>query len=383
MHSLLSAAVVALTALSPLAQTQFQGLTLSTPFPSQVIPPGAPVSLPIEVASYGLPPQVVRLEVVQAPEGWQVDFVGDGRIVSAVYLGPDDSQSLTLKVEPPPDTVLGGYDILLRASAAGATAELPIQLTLGESFPPQLNLTTELPMLRGSPTSSFTYRARLVNDSDQDMLVSLSAEVPEGFEVVFKQSGGTQEFTSLAVEAGRTQNINIEVRPPQNVLAGQYPVVVTAQAEQAAAQLLLTAEITGRPELSLTTQDGRLSGRVYSGKTTSLRIIVSNTGTAEAQNIRLQSTPPSRWNVTFSPDVIHSLMPQSQVEVTVDIRPADQAVAGDYMLSLRAVPENGTRSSADFRITLLTSTAWGVVGLVLIAAALGVVALAVARFGRR
>jgi uncharacterized membrane protein len=32
---------------------------------------------------------------------------------------------------------------------------------------------------------------------------------------------------------------------------------------------------------------------------------------------------------------------------------------------------------------LLTSTLWGVVGLILIAAALGVVALAVSRFGRR
>lgn len=383
MHWLLSAAVMALTAFSPLTQTQFQGLTLSTPYPSQVIPPGSAISLPIEVTSYGLPPQVVRLQVVQAPEGWQVDFVGDGRIVSAVYLGPDDTRNLTLKVEPPPTAALGQYEIVLRATGSGASAELTIELTLGESFPPQLNLTTELPMLRGSSTSSFTFRARLQNDSDQDMLVSLAAEAPEGFEVVFKQSTGTQEFTSLSVEAGRTQNINIEVRPPRDLVAGQYPVVVTAQAEQASAQLVLTAEVTGRPELSLTTEDGRLSGRVYSGKSTSLRILLRNTGTAEAQNVRLESTPPSRWNVTFSPDVIASLMPQQQVEVTVSIRPADQAVAGDYMLALRAVPENGSRASADFRITLLTSTAWGVVGLVLIAAALGVVALAVARFGRR
>lgn len=383
MHWFLTAALVALTAVSPVAQAQFQGLTLSTPFPSQVIPPGAPVTLPIEVASYGLPPQVVELEVVQAPDGWQVSFLGEGRVVYAVYLGPDDSQSLTLKVEPLADAGLGDYSILLRATASGAAAELPIQLTLGEVFAPQLKLTAELPVLRGSATSSFTYRARLENDSDQDLLVSLTAEAPEGFEVVFKQSTSAQEFSSLAIEAGRTQNVNIEVHPPSEVIAGQYPIVVTAQGDQAVAQLQLTAEITGQPELNLTTQDGRLSGRVYSGRTTSLRIVVSNTGTAEAQNIRLESTPPSRWNVSFVPEVIDSLLPQTQVEVTVNIRPADQAVAGDYMLTLRAVAENGSRSSADFRITLLTSTAWGVVGLVLIAAALGVVALAVARFGRR
>jgi len=50
---------------------------------------------------------------------------------------------------------------------------------------------------------------------------------------------------------------------------------------------------------------------------------------------------------------------------------------------VRARPEQGSTESVDLRITVLTSTLWGVVGIVLIAVAVGVVGLAVMRFGRR
>ena len=43
----------------------------------------------------------------------------------------------------------------------------------------------------------------------------------------------------------------------------------------------------------------------------------------------------------------------------------------------------GSPKSANFRITVLTSTLWGAVGIAIIAIALLVVVFAVARFGRR
>jgi uncharacterized membrane protein len=53
------------------------------------------------------------------------------------------------------------------------------------------------------------------------------------------------------------------------------------------------------------------------------------------------------------------------------------------MLTFRAQPEDASNDSVDFRVTVTTSTLWGVVGLALIAVALGVVALVVVRYGRR
>ena len=48
-----------------------------------------------------------------------------------------------------------------------------------------------------------------------------------------------------------------------------------------------------------------------------------------------------------------------------------------------AQPQDGAAKTADFRITVMTSTLWGIVGVGLIAVAVVVVGLAVMRFGRR
>ena len=69
--------------------------------------------------------------------------------------------------------------------------------------------------------------------------------------------------------------------------------------------------------------------------------------------------------------------------MTINDPTADDALAGDYMVTIKVQPSDGASQSTDFRITVLTSTLWGVAGVALIAVALGVVALAVVRFGRR
>ena len=374
---------LALLAFAPLPQTDFTGITLSTPFPSQTVPPSISYSLPLTVQSFNMPPQAVSLSVVEAPPDWQIHFIGSGKVVASVFLGPDASETLSLKVQPPANAPLGDYDVHLRAEGLTTTADLAIRLTIGEVFPPELRLEVDLPTLRGSPTTAFTFRGTLRNESDQDMIVNLEATAPDGFQVKFRLGVGNQEVTSFPLKANDNESLTIEVRSPDTATAGDYPIVVTAAAEEASTELSLTAVVTGSPDLTLTTPDGRLSGRVYSGRETPLKVVVRNDGTAEAQRVTLTANEPARWRVTFSPEVIDLLAPGAEQEVTVNITPADKAVAGDYMITISAAPDSGARNSADFRITLLTSTLWGVVGLVLIAAALGVVALAVSRFGRR
>jgi uncharacterized membrane protein len=133
----------------------------------------------------------------------------------------------------------------------------------------------------------------------------------------------------------------------------------------------------------VTAPDGRLSSEAYAGQATPLKVTLKNTGSAAAQNIQLSANAPSGWSVDFDPKQVTEIAPDGQVDVTANLRPAEKAVAGDYMVTVSAQPEGGTSQSADFRITVLTSTLWGVVGVALIAVAVVVVGLAVARFGRR
>ncbi len=379
----LAGVVLALAVAFAQGKVDYKGLVVGTPYPALTVKAGEVVNLSLELKNFGLPPQYVRLRVEGVPEGWTAAFLGNGRVVEAAFLAPGESQHLTLRVEVPEGVKEGRYPMTVVAQGKAATSELPIVLTVGKVLPPSLKLEVELPVLKGTPTTTFRYRATLKNESDQDLLVGLEADAPEGFEVVFKPQFSSQEVTTLPIKAGETKDLDIEVSPPPKVQAGEYKIHVTARAGEAKASLDLKAIVTGRPELSITTPDGRLSGRAYAGRESPLKLVIKNRGSAEAKNVELSSFEPSGWEVTFEPKTVASIPAGEKAEVTAKIKPSAKAIAGDYMVTITAKPKNGTSESADFRITVLTSTMWGIVGVGLVAVALGVLALAVARFGRR
>jgi uncharacterized membrane protein len=145
----------------------------------------------------------------------------------------------------------------------------------------------------------------------------------------------------------------------------------------------LTAEVVGQSTLDLVTPDGRLSGEVQSGQETAVNLLLENSGSAAAEAITMSATAPNGWTVTFDPADIPELTPGSQAQVTAHVKPADKAIAGDYVMSFQAQPKDHSIQTVEYRATVRTSTLWGIGGVMLIAIAVGVVGLAVTRFGRR
>ena len=360
----------------------FRGLALYTPYPSQSVRLGETVNLPITLKGYNLPPQTVQVRVAELAQGWKASLLGGGRVVSAVYVLPDGEQSLSLRLEPPPDVRPGTYRFRLVAEGNGTRAELPISLTLGQVLPKRLSLETELPVLKGTPTAGFRYRVTLKNESDQDLLANLEADAPENFRVSFSTAFGGQEVNSLPLKAGESKDLEVQVTPPRQVEAKVYAVTLRALAGETKAELVVNLDITGQVELSLTTPEGRLSGRAYAGRENPIKLVVKNTGSAPAENLELSASEPSGWEVKFEPDKLEKLAPGAESEVTAKIKPSPRAVAGDYILTLRA-SASSAQASADYRVTVQTSTLWGLIGVALIAVAVGAVGFAVSRFGRR
>lgn len=362
-----------------LAQTDSE-LTLFTPYPSQVIGVGESVSLDLTLRTTG-EARIIDLEAQGVPENWNVTFRGDNRIVESVYVVPDSDATVSLRVEPPADVAADTYRFTVIASGAGVEANLPLAFTVQEKLPPRLAFETELPVIRGESDTTFRYNLTLKNEGDEDLTVDLVAESPDGFRVTFKSSG--QDVTSLPVQANASERLNVEAEPLIDVPAGRYPIAVRAEAGETQAATELTAEVVGQADLSLTSVDNRLSGEATIGSETPITLIVQNTGTAPARGVELSSSAPNGWSVTLEPETVDEIQPGQQAEVTARVQPAEQAVAGDYMITFNARPADAASESVDFRITVRTSTLWGIVGVALIAVAVGVVALAVARFGRR
>ncbi|AEV16715.1 MAG: NEW3 domain-containing protein [Thermus sp.] len=361
----------------------FRGLSLGTPYPEMGVQPGENVNLTLNLKNHGLPPGVVRLSLAEVPPGWQASLIGGGRLVRAVYLAPDGETSLTLRLQPPKEVKPGTYRFLVRAEGLGQAASLPIALVVGQGLPQRLSLEAELPILKGPPTSSFRYRVTLKNESDRDLLVSLEYEAPKGFQVTFTPAFASQQVTSLPLKAGESKDLDVEVSLPKDTKADTYGLTVRAAAGEAKAELALTLEVTGRPEVRFTTKEGRLSGQVTAGRENPVKLVVKNEGSAPAKNLSFSAMEPSGWEVKFEPEKLEALEPGQEQEVTARIKPAPKAVTGDYMVTLSLSGDEGVSESLDYRATVVRSSLWGLVGIGIMAVALLVLGFAVNRFGRR
>jgi len=381
-------AILAIPFLGPQAAAQqqppvMQGLFLLTDYPAQTVRAGETTTIRVKLQNSGLAPEAMALALSGVPAGWKIDILGGGQPVASAMPGQNENVSLQLRVEVPKDAKPGSHQVALSAKGARLqSAELPLTLTVGTETPAKLSLKSRLPSLRGTPRSSFEYTVTVGNDSGKDLTVALSAQGPANFQTTFTEGFGSNEISSIPIEAGQTKDIKVKVAPPRDVKAGDYPVLIKVASEGASAELRVTLQISGQGRLALSTKDGRLSGEAEVGKASTYTLVLSNDGTAAIEEVEMSGTVPTNWKVEFNPKTIPSIAPNEKKDVQVMVTPADKAIAGDYVASFRA-NGRGESASADFRITVTTSTLWGAVGIGIIAIALLVLLGAVARFGRR
>jgi uncharacterized membrane protein len=367
----------------PAASTPLKGLWLLTDYPSQTLRAGEVTTIRFKLQNAGTTPEAVQLSVTGTPAGWKAEILGSGQAVAAAMPGVNESVALQLRVDVPKDTKPGSQDFVLHAKGARQSIDLPLALTVGTDAPAKLSLKSRLPSLRGTPRSSFEYTLSVSNDSGKDLTVALSAQGPAGFQSTFTEGYGTNEISSIPIEAGQSKDIKVKVAPPRDVKAGDYPVLVKVAAEGATADMRVTLQISGQGRLALTAKDGRLSGEAERGKDTAYTLVLGNDGTAPLEEVEMSGTVPPSWKVEFNPKTIPTLAPNQKMEVQAVVTPGDKTIAGDYVASFRANAKGGEQSSADFRITVTVSTIWGIASIAIIAVALLVLFGAVARFGRR
>ena len=377
---LVSTAVAADAAEKPANVT---GLYLTTRYPGLTVRAGETTTIDLSLRNFNLPPQEVGLSVPQVASGWKATILGGGQPVESAMVGPDSEERLQLRLDPPTEAGPGDYHFLVQAQGEGNTLKLPIAVTIGKELPAKLKLTTNFPALRGTATTSFKYKVNATNDSGRDTTINFSADAPKNFQVTYTEAYGTQQLTSIPIEAGKSKDIEASVSLPRDTPAGDYKLALHARSEAASADLDTSITIIGQPRLSLAGEGGRLSGEAYAGQDSQLTLVAKNDGSEAARDIEFSGTAPEGWKTSFDPKGLPELGAGKSQEIKVTLTPSAKAIAGDYQTTLRASSAGGNSESANFRITVLTSTLWGAVGWGVIAAALLAVVFAVARYGRR
>ncbi len=365
-----------------------KGLYLLTDYPTVSVRPGSTSTISMRLQNYGLPPENFALSIDGAPAGWTATLLGGGQPVGAAMPATDQSVSLQLRVDVPADADISSKTLTVKAEGHASTdgeahkVSLPVTINLAKELPAKLALSPQLPALRGTPKSSFDYTVSVKNDSGRNLTVSLAATAPRNFETSFTESYGTQELSSVPIDAGASKDIKLKVRPPSSVDAGTFPIEMTATSGDTTATTKLSLEVVGQPRLTIAGSDGLVSARAEAGKQTTVPVVITNDGSAPADNIDLSGSAPNGWKVEFDRKTIERIAPGQNAEVNALLTPTDKSLAGDYMATIRAA-SRGENASTQFRVTVATSTIWGTVGAGFIALALAVMFGAVLRFGRR
>jgi uncharacterized membrane protein len=353
------------------------GVTLYTPYTKISVPPGESVNYTIDVHNKGDATKNVDIYLSGLPKSWDYELKSGGWNIKQLSILPGEKKSLSLKVEIPYRVNKGNY--LFRVIARNYYT-LPLVVNISEQGTFKTEFTCEQVNMEGHAKSTFTFSTKLKNRTGNKQLYSLRANAPRGWTVTFKPN--YKQATSVEIEANNSKDINIEIKPPQNIAAGTYKIPVGAVTTTTSAQLELEVVITGSYDLELTTPVGLLSTSITAGNDKRIELLLKNTGSAELRDIILRVSKPKNWDVSFNPDTVSRLEAGKTTLVYATIKADNRAIPGDYVTNISAqTPEASSKIA--FRVSVKTPILWGWLGLLIIIAVIGGVYYFFRKYGRR
>ncbi|MGN0746724.1 MAG: NEW3 domain-containing protein [Aristaeellaceae bacterium] len=358
-------------------------LEISTEYPAITVKAGDSLSFDLSVENQTGASQEIALSVVSMPEGWSGTFSTSSREVSLVHVkNGSTNTAIDFNLDIPLDTEDGDYTVELKAQGQSFSDTMQLTLKVNAEEIGDSSFTVEYPSQEGTDDTTFTYSATLINNTLSDQNYSFSSNAPSGWTVTIKPSGESTSVSALDVPARSSQGVNITVKVPADVEAGDYDISCTATSANEKMTVDLTATITGSYGIELSTPSGRLSFDTYANKETDVSLTVTNTGNTALTNVNLTSSLPTGWTATFAEQTLDLIEPGATVQTTVTIKPSEDAMSGDYSGTIK-VKNSDANDSAEFRITVKTETKWGFIGIaIIVVLAAGIVAI-VRKYGRR
>lgn len=350
---------------------------LYTPYTRISVPPGENISYSIDLINKTDEVKNLAVSVENIPRSWNPEIQSGGFTISQLAVLSDDKKTFTLKLNVPLKVNRGTYNFTVKA---GTEAELPLQVVVTSQGTYKTEFTTDQPNMQGNSKSNFTFNAKLANQTAEQQLYALMADAPRGWNVIFRANG--KQATSAQVEANKTDNVTIEITPPANVAAGSYKIPVRATTGSTSSDLELEVVVTGSFQMDLTTPRGLLSSSLTAGDTKRIDLVVRNTGSAELKEVKLSSSKPVDWEVSFEPATIELLKTGDIANVQAVIKASKKALPGDYITKVTATTSE-VNATADFRLTVKTPMIWGWLGVIIILVVFGVVFYLFRKYGRR
>jgi hypothetical protein len=281
--------------------------------------------------------------------------------------------------------------LALPKDTAGNTIAAPAE---GEPKP-EVKISCKYPILSSPTASGYEFECDFSYfGGDLPKIFDVKVKVPNGFTFAVARSYGGGSSTIAAIQldpmkAYTPETLKISVSPYMWIAPppGDYPITVQAVSGNITGSIELKAVVTAKYALGVSTATGLMNTQVTAGQDNFFSFTLKNTGTAQLDKINFSSKlrgGPSGWNITFDPKNIDSLPVDAEREVKVNIKPPEKTIAGDYEMTVTA--ETDAKNASDnmnIRITALTPTIWGWVGVIIVVLVVAGLIYMFLRLGRR
>ncbi len=281
-----------------------KGLFLLTDYPAITVRPGTTTTINLRLRNYALPPERYALSVDGVPQGWTVTLLGGGQPVAAAMVATNDSTSLQLRLDVPENAAMGTTQNLT-VTAKGASDR-------GDAA--DRGHARQGPAGQAHAQAAASVAARhlevelRIPDRDQERQRPQSRDQPSArrrrriSRRASPSSTAARSCRSIPIDAGQSKTVKLKVRPPSTIGANRYPVIGEGlgrgrhRRSHGCAGDHRPAAAHASPAATACCR-----GRAEAGKETTIPIVVTNTGTAPADEIELSSSAPSGWKIEFEP----------------------------------------------------------------------------------
>ncbi|MBF0449333.1 MAG: hypothetical protein HQK75_01380 [Candidatus Magnetomorum sp.] len=347
------------------------------------------VSMEITIYNRGCFNESVHLQLIRQPKDWKTVIKTYQFEVSDIYVASGQEKNLTFEAVPEKDVRPGKYAFEINARTVDGKFQLrqPVHVTVIEKSGKKVadtgvRLSTSYPELRGPTDGEFEFSMEVSSKLDKDAIFDLSAKGPDGWDINFKPAYESKYISSLRIKSGQNSTVALQVKPPMSATSGEYPVNILIQSGDAKTEAEFKVILTGTYAIEAGTPSGLLSLDARSGKTSTLSVYVKNTGSAIHHNVKFMSFKPENWKVSFVPEVIEVLEPNNVKQVEVIIEPYDDALVGDYSVSVNVAGEKVDKT-IELRVTVKASSAWAWIGIFIIVAVISGLTYLFQRMGRK
>jgi len=354
------------------------GTALTCTVPGQKALGGDSVTFPIAIQNNDRDGHTYSLSA-SSDAGWGLSFLSGGKNVYKVYVPGQQSLTVDLTVQTSAATGIGEKKVTARVDSN------PIDLYVDVT---SVNHTTDVSAKYSSVVASvgdkILYELHIRNSrpAESDYRLAMT-DLPSGWFYRFKEdAASTAEISETIVAAGAVKTVALEIMPPYSVSPGDYAFTATVTSpDNDVITKSLALKLKSGADMIVSTP--RLSYDAKPGETFEVDLYVNNAGRGVAlTNVIAETTAPSGWLVTVSPNLTASIAAGTSGTIRVKIQPPGNIVASDYPVSIKVKSDQGAKNF-DYTIKVSTESYIPYIGAGIIIVVVVGLFLAVRKFGRR